>query len=211
MAVTNTAAFLPQTFRPISAAATAINHPQQSPSSFSSRHPLSASSEDDTEKENKDSSTPKRKAADVKPIILEAFPEAADPMYTVRGPIGQGDFVVSREGGCTKEELTNENIMRIVTSECTDLEVNTLVWKGLGYRFDADAERWTAAECFPNWKEKYPTPPDLIGMTRTYSREVDQISLRSNQALVRSVPVEHKQGLKGQLKPMGWKGYQVCM
>ena len=152
---------------------------------------------------------PPAEKKDVKPIILEAFPEAADPMYAVRGPVGEGDFVISREGGPTAEELANENILRIVLSECTDLEVNTLVWKGLGYRFDAEKEEWNASECFPNWREKYPTPPDLIGMQRMYSREIDQVSLRANQALVKSVPVDNKQSLKEHMKPLGWKGFQV--
>lgn len=152
-------------------------------------------------------SEPKKK---VKPIILKPNPQAADPKYSARGLIGQGDFVIRREGGPTKEELANENILRIVKSECTDLEVNTLVWKALGYRFDPEKEEWNNSECFPNWREKYPNPPDLIGMQRIYSPEIDKPSLRANQALVRSVPVDNKQSLKEHLKPLGWKGYQVC-
>jgi hypothetical protein len=35
----------------------------------------------------------------------------------------------------TQEELSNENIL-IVSIQCSDLEVNTLVWKCLGYRFE---------------------------------------------------------------------------
>ena len=46
-------------------------------------------------------------------------------------------------------------------------------------------------------------------MKRVYSREVDSVSLRSNQALVRSIPLDNKQSLKTHLKPLGWKGYQV--
>ena len=145
----------------------------------------------------------------VRPIILNAFPGAADPLYATTGPVGQGEFLIRREGGPTKEELSNENMLKIVQSECTDLEVNTLVWKALGYRFDNATKTWDATECFPNWREKYPTPPDLIGMQRMYSREIDQISLRSNQALVRSIPVDNKQSLKKHLKPLGWKGFQV--
>lgn len=130
-------------------------------------------------------------------------------MYSVRGPIGQKEFVVSREGGLTEEELSNENILRIVqTSRSTDLEVNTLVWKGLGYRLVN--EEWTADQVFPKWKEKYPTPPDLIGMQRVYEPEIDKPSLKANQALVRSVPVEYKQGLKKNLKPLGWNGYKYA-
>ena len=152
---------------------------------------------------------PEQKKEKKEPIILSPNPEAADPKYSVRGPIGQGNFIISREGGPTKEELSNENILRIVKSECTDLEVNTLVWKGLGYRFDPEKEEWNNSECFPNWREKYPNPPDLIGMRRIYSPEIDKPSLRANQALVRSVPVDNKQSLKEHMKPLGWKGYQV--
>ena len=144
------------------------------------------------------------------PDILQPFLPAADPKYMCRGSIGENDFVISREGAPKAEELSNENIIKIVQIECSDLEVNTLVWKCLGYRFNPETEEWGNDECFPNWKEKYPTPPDLIGMRRIYSREVDQISLRSNQALVRSVPAHAKQSLKTHLKPLGFRGYKYA-
>lgn len=175
--------------------------------------------------------------------ILQPFSLAANPNYKNNGIVGINEFVIERMGGPRKEELTNENILRIVKSQCTDLEVNTLVWKCLGYRFGKKKENdddddevqydnnknstnttttttsnstsntnftWYASkECFPKWKEQYPLePPDLIGMQRIYTREIDQISLRSNQALVRSIPMQYKQSLKQQLKPYGWKGYQ---
>ena len=84
------------------------------------------------------------------------------------------------------EELSNENLYRILVrrSNVTDLEVNTLVWKCLGYRFDSTTEEWTATEVFPKWKERFPTPPDLIGMQRIYSKDVDGPSLKNNQHLV---------------------------
>lgn len=129
-------------------------------------------------------------------------------MYRVRGSIGGGDFVISRSGDPTPEELSNENVLRIVNTECTDLEANTLVWKCLGYRYDPESEAWTSEGVFPKWRERYPSPPDFIGMQRVYEREVDQVSLRSNQALVRSVPVEHKQSLKRHLRPLGFRGFQ---
>jgi hypothetical protein len=65
-------------------------------------------------------------------------------------------------------ELSNENILKIVKVECSDLEVNTLVWKCLGYRFNPQSRDWSATECFPKWREKHPIPPDLIGMQRMY-------------------------------------------
>lgn len=146
------------------------------------------------------------------PIIepLQPFVPAMDPMYKCRGPIGEGEFIVSREGGPTKEELSNENLHRILMLRCTDLEANTVVWKGLGYRFDAEKEEWTNEEVFPKWREKFPSPPDLIGMQRIYSKEVDQPSLKSNQQLVRSVPVDNKQSLKTHLKPLGFTGFKFA-
>jgi len=131
-------------------------------------------------------------------------------MWSVRGPVGEGDFVISREGAPVKEELSNENLLKILMIDCSDLEVNTLVWKCLGYRFNQQNEEWTTEEVFPKWGQKFPTPPDLIGMQRIYSKEVDQPSLKANQALVRSVPVDNKQSLKTHLKPLGFRGYKYA-
>ena len=89
-------------------------------------------------------------------------------------------------------------------------QVNTLVWKCLGYRFDEQNEVWTCEKVFPKWVEKFPSPPDLIGMRREYTKEIDKPSLKSNQALVKSVPVDNKQSLKTHLRPLGFTGYKVC-
>jgi hypothetical protein len=129
----------------------------------------------------------------------------------VKGQIGTGEFIIQREGPPTPQELSNENLYLILKrrSNVTDLEVNTLVWKCLGYRFDPDKEEWTPKEVFPKWKERFPTPPDLIGMQRVYSKEVDGPSLKNNQHLVRSIPADNKQSLKQHLKPLGFTGYKV--
>ena len=87
--------------------------------------------------------------------------------------------------------------------------MNTLVWKCLGYRFDPEKEIWSPDEVFPKWKERFPDPPDFINMRRVYSKDVDTPSLRSNQALVRSIPAEFKQSLKPTLKPLGFMGFKV--
>jgi hypothetical protein len=153
--------------------------------------------------------------ADYPPLMLEPFLEAADPMYMVRGPVGEGEggspFVVSREGEPTKDELTNENLYQIVVrrSNVTDLEVNTLIWKCLGYRFNKNDEIWTPSKVFPKWKERYPTPPDLIGMQHIYTKEIDRDNLKNNQRLTVSVPMENKQSLKTLLKPIGFTGYKI--
>ena len=189
-------------------------------------------SDDDNDDDNDDqsSSTSKSKSmddiaaaavkkaqqeADYPPLMLEPFLEAADPMYMVRGPVGEGEgdsaFVVSREGEPTKDELTNENLYQIVVrrSNVTDLEVNTLVWKCLGYRFNKNDEIWTPTKVFPKWKERYPTPPDLIGMQHIYTKEVDRDNLKNNQRLTVSVPMENKQSLKTFLRPIGFTGYKI--
>jgi hypothetical protein len=147
----------------------------------------------------------------VKPIILNPFPQAADPNYQVTAAVGENGFLISREGGPTKEELTDRNLYKIIDGTASDLEVNTLVWKCLGYRFDAEAKKWTTAEVFPKWKEQYPEPPDMVGMQRIFSKEVDGPCLRNNQALVRSIPVDNKKSyLKQYMKPFGFTGYQVA-
>eukprot|EP00559_Dactyliosolen_fragilissimus_P005117 CAMPEP_0184855634 /NCGR_PEP_ID=MMETSP0580-20130426/815_1 /TAXON_ID=1118495 /ORGANISM="Dactyliosolen fragilissimus" /LENGTH=197 /DNA_ID=CAMNT_0027350197 /DNA_START=333 /DNA_END=926 /DNA_ORIENTATION=+ len=128
----------------------------------------------------------------------------------MRGEVGKEDFVVSRHGSPNENELSNENLFRILSIQCSDLEVNTLVWKCLGYRFDEENEKWKNDEVFPNWKEKFPIPPDLIGMQRIYSKEIDQPSLKANQQLVRSVPVDFKQSLKKHLRPLGFTGYKYA-
>lgn len=167
---------------------------------------LSASGSSDGSEAEGDCDCPETKSDG--PDILQPYLPALDPKYSTRGSVGEEKFLLSRTGPPAAEELTNEQMLKIVKIECTDLEVNTLVWKCLGYRFDEEGEAWTPDEVFPKWKERFPTPPDLIGMQRVYSREVDQPSLRSNQALVRSIPQDNKQSLKTHLKPLGWKGYQ---
>ena len=111
------------------------------------------------------------------PDLLQPYLPAMDPKYSANGPIGEGSFQISRSGEPTDEELKNKQMLAIVTSECNDLEVNTLVWKCLGYRYNKENNEWTPSEVFPKWKERYPTPPDFIGMKRVYSKEVDQDSL----------------------------------
>lgn len=153
----------------------------------------------------------KKEKKNLKPIILDPFPQAAEPKYATTAAVGEGAFVVSRTGGPTDEELTDENLYNIIARKATDLDVNTLVWKCLGYRFDSENEEWTPEEVFPKWKERYPTPPDFVGMQRIYSKEIDGPCLRNNQALVRSIPHDNKKSyLKEYMKPFGFTGYQVC-
>jgi len=73
--------------------------------------------------------------------------------YAVNGPLSTADFVLSREGPAVAEELVDENLLKIIRQECTDLEVNTLVWKCLGYRYEVNDNGdsyWANRQCFPN-------------------------------------------------------------
>lgn len=63
---------------------------------------------------------------EVKPDILDPFPPAADPLYSVQGPVGEEDFALTRSGPPVAEELTNENLLRILRIKCSDLEVSTM-------------------------------------------------------------------------------------
>jgi len=166
-------------------------------------------SESTTESEG--TNLPPKKKKKVQAIILDPFPQAGLPNYKEITPVGENGFLLSREGGPTKEELTDENLYKIIDRTASDLEVNTLVWKCLGYRFDPNTIQWTSTNVFPKWKERYPEPPDVIGMQRIYSKEIDGPCLRNNQALVKSIPVESKKSyLKEYMKPFGFTGYQVA-
>lgn len=78
--------------------------------------------------------------AKIQPDILEPFLPAADPMYPVRGLVGEGDFILSRRGVPLEEELSNENLLRILRIECSDLEVRVNVLYG-------EARSWERHEC----------------------------------------------------------------
>ena len=70
-------------------------------------------------------------------------------------------------------------------------------------------EVWTAKNVFPKWAAAYPKPPDVIGVTRKYWPEIDAPVKAACAALTRSVPQEHKQGIKSTLRYLGWKGYKM--
>jgi len=115
------------------------------------------------------------------------------------------------------DPISNDVLLSIVRSELSDEAVNKLVWNALGYRckVELDAETltavevWTPDEVFPNWAKNYPQPPDVIGVTRKYDPKVDAPVKAACAALTRSVPEEHKQGLKTTLTPLGWKGFKM--
>ena len=109
-------------------------------------------------------------------------------------------------------DLLDEELLKIVKLENTDAEVNNLVWKYLGYRKDEASGEWDASAVFPKWAAKYPQPPDLVGVTRVYSPDVDEPVLRANQALHRSIPMAHKDGIRENLRaePVRFLGFKLA-
>lgn len=118
-------------------------------------------------------------------------------------------FVVSINKPVCSEELSNENLVKIVNLEASDVECNILCWKCLGYRYDNVTETWNNQEVFPRWKEKYPLPPDLIGVERIYDPQVDQPVRDASVSLIRSIPRDFKGGVRS-LVSYGFQPYKLA-
>eukprot|EP00667_Euglena_gracilis_P016396 EG_transcript_17158 len=106
-----------------------------------------------------------------------------------------------------QEDLSDERLLQHLRQETTDEEVNVVVWKCLGYRF-INGE-WDNTDVFPKFRAEHPSPPDLIGVTRTYTQQVDEPTLQAVQRLHRTVPQKYIAALKTTFRHLGWKGYQV--
>jgi len=152
-----------------------------------------------------------------KPFVKKRF-------RSFRSPSGKRDDGFSKgaepweSNDGESDPIRNEVLLQIVQSEISDEEVNKLVWRCLGYEMtiELDPETLTATETwrvsekvFPNWAKRFPEPPDVIGVTRKYYPEIDQPVKEACASLTRSVSSEYKNGLKEQLKPLGWKGFKM--
>ena len=51
----------------------------------------------------------------------------------------------------TMNDLSDENIVKIVRMECTDADANILAWRCLGYVYDENTRSWDATAVFPKW------------------------------------------------------------
>ncbi|HEY9826906.1 MAG TPA: DUF1823 family protein [Stenomitos sp.] len=91
--------------------------------------------------------------------------------------------------------LTTETLWAIIHDEMADETVNQLLWHCLGYRYDAEGDRWNVDAVPLEWSSQYPEPPDFIG------------SRPATVKLTRSIPAADKQLLKEQL---GFEGYKVA-
>lgn len=106
-------------------------------------------------------------------------------------------------------ELSNLNLIKIVNLECTDQDCNYIAWKCLGYVFDENTSKFILSPAvFPKWAAKYPEPPDLIGITRNHSAEVDKPVRDASMNLMRSIPRDYKGGVRA-LESEGFKGFKL--
>lgn len=108
----------------------------------------------------------------------------------------------------TDEEVSDRNLVEIVNLLTSDDQANKLAWKCLGYRYNPTTKEYDNNKVFPKWKLKYPSPPDLIGVTRTYSPDVDRIVRNASMDLMRSIPRDYKGGVRS-LVDAGFKGYAL--
>jgi len=90
--------------------------------------------------------------------------------------------------------LSVETMWAILNEEIDDATVNQMVWYYLGYRYDADNNRWDSSQVDASWREEYPEPPNFIE------------NRPPTVKLTRSIPKENKQLLKEKL---GFKGYKI--
>ena len=90
--------------------------------------------------------------------------------------------------------LNHDTLWAILNEEIEDQIVNQLVWSSLGYCYNEQAQIWDNTNVDPQWKDKYPQPPDFIAYRPPTVK------------LTRSIPKENKQLLKEKL---GFQGYKI--
>eukprot|EP01038_Epipyxis_sp_PR26KG_P015211 gene15211-20490_t len=117
-------------------------------------------------------------------------------------------FFVNKSEPISLVELSNENLVKIANLEATDSQCNDLCWKCLGYVYNPTTDEYSNENVFPKWKLKYPSPPDVIGITHDYDPLIDKPVRDASINLVRSIPRDFK-GSVNSLKPYGFKGYTL--
>ena len=88
--------------------------------------------------------------------------------------------------------LSRSLLLQILEDRCSDRFVCERIWERLGYQ--PGESRWCAGSDTPvDWAEAFPTAPELIAERPASVR------------LTRSIPKQHKQLLKQQLKFAGYR------
>ena len=143
----------------------------------------------------------------ISPTLLRADCSTCDDSGTKSGSSSR--LTLDVKGPITAEELSNANLVKIVNLECTDLECDHLAWKCLGYKYDENSSSFQLSEnVFPKWAAKYPDAPDLIGLARNYSPEIDKPVRDASMNLMRSIPRDYKGGVRA-LESEGFRGYKL--
>ena len=66
-------------------------------------------------------------------------------------PHPHSSVLCSSSGPITLDDLSDENIVKIVRMECSDADANVLAWRCLGYVYDENTGTWDASAVFPKW------------------------------------------------------------
>ena len=91
--------------------------------------------------------------------------------------------------------ISRELLFLILEDKVSDVFVCELVWERLFYTKEKNAKNWISSELTPAyWSEKFVKAPKII------SERIPSVHL------TRSIPKDHKQGLKNFLN---FKGYQI--
>ena len=91
--------------------------------------------------------------------------------------------------------LSKKLLFSILDDQVSDIFVCELIWERLFYKKGASMEDWVSSEFTPSyWSEKYHKAPQIIS------------ERNASIHLTRSIPKNHKQGLKNILN---FKGYKI--
>ena len=94
-----------------------------------------------------------------------------------------------------KWPISKELLQLILEDKVSDVFVCELIWERLFYTLEPSINEWVPSQFTPtDWSEKFKAAPQIIS------------ERRASVHLTRSIPKEHKQGLKNFLN---FKGYKI--